>query len=158
MNKNNKKSGYAILFTLVIISIITSLSIGVANSVYKQIILSSLAHDSQIAFYAADTAAECAIYASEFYPGGLTDLVTNSPWDCGVDDEGNNISVSITQPDPAVSIYELRPLSILDGSCFFISIDKTAISGETVIEIKGYNTCVSSNPRQVERGIRVEYQ
>ncbi len=156
MNKYNKKRGYAILFTLVIISIITTITIGVANSVYKQLILSSLAHDSQVAFYAADTAAECALYAAEGYPPPGTGLpillAVNPPWNCGVDDNGNSFVVSVTQDSSG--IYHLKPINPT-GSCFDVSIDKNAFM--TSIIVKGYNTCDSTSTRQVERGILIEY-
>lgn len=162
MKKINTKKGYAILFTLVVVSIISSISIGVANSVSKQLILSSLAHDSQMAFYAADTAAECALYASESPTvlgslGGLPGIVGSGlPFDCGVDDFGNSFSIDVAN-SAFPNIYTFNTNPILGGSCFSVNIDQS-LTPQKKIETKGYNTCNSNSQRQVERGILVEYQ
>ncbi len=161
MKNSDKKKGYAILFTLVVVSIISSISIGVANSVSKQLILSSLAHDSQMAFYAADTAAECALYASEsstvlLVLGGLPGIVASgTPFDCGVDDNGNIFGIDVATLSPTV--YTFNANTGLSGSCFSVNIDQSLVPQKN-IEIKGYNTCDTNSQRQVERGILVEYQ
>jgi Tfp pilus assembly protein PilX len=152
MNKFYRKSGYAILFTLVVVSVITAITIGVSNSVYKQLVLSSLARDSQVAFYAADTAAECAIYATEV-PPGISALI-NSSITCGLDDHGSPFIVAISQD--ISGIYHLDSTN-LNGSCFKVSVDKN-IPPTTIMDVKGYNTCNVNDVRKVERGIRVEYQ
>lgn len=157
MKNYYKNKGYAILYTLVIVSIISAISIGVAHSVQKQLVLSSLARDSQMAFYAADTAAECALYANENPNNnpnlGLPGL--GSTWNCGKDDKGNDfvIDYSITP----LGLFALDAIPLSGGSCFLTTIDKTVPSVITII-VKGYNTCDNSSARQVERGIRVDYQ
>lgn len=153
MKKINFKKGYAILFTLVIVSIITSISIGISNVVYKQLLLASVASDSQTAFYAADTGAECALYASEIL--GLATIVgsLNPYFNCGVDEAGQPYIVTVTI-DPT-NIYHLDTAAT-NLSCYKALVDKNSPT-VTNIEIKGYNTCNSSDLRQVERGIRIEY-
>lgn len=158
MKTINKKHGYAILLTLVVVSIITSITIGVSNSVHKQMILSSLASDSQIAFYTADTAAECALYLSETPIPGLSGVLSSTPptFDCGLDANGDPFSMNLVQdPDPALIKYYLDTPSSLT-TCFKVSIDKTTPL-MTTVESRGYNTCDTSTNRQVERGIKVEY-
>lgn len=162
MEKLDTKKGYAILFTLVVVSIISSIAIGVANSVSKQLILSSLAHDSQMAFYAADTAAECALYASESSTvlnalGGLPGVAASgAPFDCGVDDNGNSFSIDVANSlNP--NTYTFNANTSINGSCFAVNIDQS-LTPQKTIEIKGYNTCDTNSQRQVERGILVEYQ
>ena len=98
MNKINtrKQNGYAILFTVVIISIISLLAIGLSNSTYKQLILSSVSTDSQVSFFQADTAVECALYAD------VVDTLNESspsPWHCGIDSKGGDIILDIGSID-----------------------------------------------------------
>lgn len=53
-------------FTLLLAALVASIVLALGTSIYtlaqKQVMLSSLGRDSQFAFYAADTAAECALY------------------------------------------------------------------------------------------------
>lgn len=52
-----------ILFSMLISSLILLISAGIFNITQKEVILSSYARESQRAFYAADSALECALYA-----------------------------------------------------------------------------------------------
>jgi len=66
MNKELRIKNNSAGFTLLLASLIASLFLSVGLSMFtiaqKEIILSSLGRDSQYAFYAADTGAECALY------------------------------------------------------------------------------------------------
>lgn len=57
-----QKRGFVLAFSLLISSIVLALAFGIFNILLKQIVLTSSARDSQIAFYAADAGAECALY------------------------------------------------------------------------------------------------
>lgn len=59
--KNNQ--GFVILFAVLVSSIILLISVGMYNVISKEVVLSSAARESQRAFYAADSALECALYA-----------------------------------------------------------------------------------------------
>ncbi len=61
-SKKQNKKGFALLFTVLIVSLILSIAIGIANLTLKQAMLSNLVKDSQAAFYQADSAVECGIY------------------------------------------------------------------------------------------------
>ena len=56
------KKGFVLAFSLLLSSIVLALAFGIFNILLKQIVLTSSAKDSQIAFYAADAGAECALY------------------------------------------------------------------------------------------------
>lgn len=58
----NQKKGFVLAFSLLISSIVLALAFGIFNILLKQIVLTGSAKDSQIAFYAADAGAECALY------------------------------------------------------------------------------------------------
>ena len=57
-----QKKGFVLAFSLLISSIVLALAFGIFNILLKQIVLTGSAKDSQIAFYAADAGAECALY------------------------------------------------------------------------------------------------
>lgn len=61
--QQKNKRGFVLLFAALVSSIILLVSVGIFNSVQKEVILSSYARESQRAFYAADSALECALYA-----------------------------------------------------------------------------------------------
>lgn len=60
--KNKNKRGFTLLLATLIASLLLLLGASMFGLVRKQVLLSSLGRDSQFAFYAADTAAECALY------------------------------------------------------------------------------------------------
>lgn len=164
--KNKKQKGYAILFTVVIVSAISVITAGLSNAAYKQLILSSLAKDSQTAFYQADTAGDCALYADlveypkllEPTPFGIFST-PDTPWPCG---GLNLIIVPVTGGDLS-SGYRLNPPEedSLDP-CFRINVikDTTSIPPLTITTItaKGYNICKISNLRTVEREIKITHE
>ncbi|MFA6251132.1 MAG: hypothetical protein WC603_00695 [Candidatus Paceibacterota bacterium] len=155
--KTNKNNGYAILFTVIIISAISALTAGLASTVYKQLVLSSLVKNSQSAFYQADTAADCALYG-EFYLGAMNPnfFLENEKWICG----GKDLIIKPTG-DPLGS-YDLEPeLAESTDPCFRISVRKILpVDTETAgveIRARGYNICDINNPRVVEREIEINY-
>lgn len=148
--KINLQSGYALLFTMVILSIVSAIAMGVSSTMYKSSILSSTAKDSEMAFYQADTAVECGIYMAEFE--GLANI--GNTFDCGIDQNGN--SMVLTKDSPQNNQYTFEPSSFTNGPCFKIFIDKSN-SSLSVIEGRGYNTCNTLDPKLLERGLKIEY-
>lgn len=160
--KRNTQQGYAILFTVVIVSVISVIAIGLSNTTYKQLILSSVAKDSQVAFYESDTAVECALYA-DLADTGLTGLSSSgAPFQCGVNAVGQPVTISILNSGNGYDMFDtLRDQSDY-GPCFDAHITKTTspVVGQndsTSISARGYNTCNKSDPRAVEREIEVNY-
>jgi len=152
MKKINKKlnnnDGYAILFTVVVVGIISMITIGLSNAAFKQMILSSVARDSTTAFYQADTASECALYADS----QLTMDDLSSAWNCGGSNlkytNGTLLSFTLSPESPS-------PLS----KCFDIEVSKEDLSTyiKTTVTAKGYNLCNKSNIRTVERALEITY-
>lgn len=145
------KNGYALLFTVIIIGIIMSFASGISSSSLKQTILSSTANDSQIAFYQADTAGECALKVALDLQ-----LVQLGQISCGVDSEGRNLNLRITQNK--TDFFELNPspTPAKNEPCFKITIDKTD-SSKTIIKAYGYNVCDLNSTKKLERGIQIEF-
>jgi len=153
--KNTKKDGgYALLFTVVVVGIISMITIGLSNAAYKYIVLSSVARDSAISFYQSDLAAECILYADNTYN---MEIPTSPTWSCA----GYNLSITKTGPSPAgVTLYNINPVNEnVTSKCFRAIVTKTEdeISIKTKVEAMGYNICNKSNIRTVERTIEVNY-
>lgn len=150
---NNKNSGgYAIMFSVIMISVISTITIGILNSTYKQLILSSLAKDSQTAFYESDIATDCALYA-DIVQNKNQPFENGQSWKCGnLELEVKNVSTlgyELWASDPSSS-----------SPCFNISVSKTDKGDGTYlteIKAKGYNICNKENKRIVEREIQINY-
>jgi len=158
----NQQKGFALLFTVVIISAVSVITAGLTSTIYKQAILSSLAKDSQQAFYEADTASDCALYADIMQVSSSSDSTflaehSSLPWSCG----GMNLIATITDE---LGSYTLMPKfddeEDEDNPCFKIEVVNTLDeNGKIVTSIKarGYNICDSTNSRAVEREIETDY-
>lgn len=79
----NFKRGVAILFAVLLVSVVLTISLGLFNISYRQLVLSSLARESEIATAVADTARNCALYADSpertYHPFGYY-AYSNGTW------------------------------------------------------------------------------
>lgn len=146
------KKGYALLFTIMVISVISVITAGLINASTKQLILSSLAKNSQVAFYQADTAGDCALYMDlvKTVDEIRKSIENNEPFVCGD-------QKLFTSGNPE-SDYFLTPDDILGTNkpCFVIETRKSGIS--TRILAKGYSMCDLDNSKVVEREIQISYE
>jgi hypothetical protein len=65
MKKNphpHTSPGFTLLLAALVASLVLSLGVSIFTIARKSILLSTMGRDSQYAFYAADTGAECALY------------------------------------------------------------------------------------------------
>lgn len=156
MNTSTDKKengGYAILFTVAVVGIISMITMGLSNAAYKQMVLSSVAKDSTTAFYQSDLASECALYADD------TDFYLN-PSGTAFSCAGYSLSYNVNDMGSGVVKYALNPTdATLNSKCFNIMITKTETASAitTVVESKGYNICNPNNIRTVERAVKVIY-
>lgn len=81
--KNSKKRGFTLLLAALTASIVLSMGASIFLIAKKEVTLSSLGRDSQFAFYAADQAAECALYwdSRQSYFGTTTPAALVAPND-----------------------------------------------------------------------------
>jgi hypothetical protein len=152
IKQKSEQHGYAILFAVVVVSIISMIAIGLSNTTYKQLVLSSLASDSQLAFYQSDTATECALYMDNVV--GVANIPMLSSWDCGKEHFDFSGAADTGQ------LYKFNSTnSSTTKPCFNFSINKVSPDPafSTIILANGYNSCALSNPKTVERTIEVKY-
>ena len=149
------KKGFAMLFTVLIVSIILSIAIGISNVTFKQNLLSSIAKDSQIAFFAADSGIECGLvndfaYATLYARGiGPSELTVGGIL-CG------DMSFTLDSSESGMN-YLVFKEDVTDGKqpCRTIVFDKTDPVVNKV-QSRGYSVC-DNTPRQVERALEVKY-
>jgi len=151
--KNEKQKGFALLFTVIIVSAVSVITAGLTSAIYKQMILSSLVRDSQTAFYQADTASDCAIYADLVEVPKITDPTfiekhKTNDWTCG----GLKLRTKLVSASGYTLSLEDETIS---EPCFNIQVTRSGTL--TKIKAKGYNICDKTNPRTVEREIQIEY-
>lgn len=147
----NQKRGFTLLLSVLVASLMLILAGSMFNLVRKEIILSSLGRDSQYAFYAADSALECALYwdfqqQAFSYPSGGPVVVCHGVTVGAVSYQGLEIPMEL-QFDG-------------DGYCQKIKVTKHASYPRTTIEARGYNTTcanLSNNLRSLERAVAVNY-
>lgn len=63
--KQKAEAGFALLITIIFMTVMLSLGLSLGAIGYKQTLLASSAIESQYAFYAADAALECTLYADQ---------------------------------------------------------------------------------------------
>jgi len=151
------KDGFALLFTVLIVSIVLTLTLTIVDISYRQSVLSGLAKDSQIAFYQADAGLECGLYydvtRGAFPRNSALDSLLESNYatiTCG------GITLSLQSfADGSNDDYFIYTADSGTFPCVKIIFDKSDPI-ENVIEAHGYNECTQSD-RQVERTLKVTY-
>lgn len=144
----HSSAGFVLLIAILVAGVLLSIGLAIFNIAMKELLLSSSGRDSQFAFYAADSGAECALYWEQKRGGFST--TTSSTISC------NNTNGSV-----GGSGYD-TPMTFqfdIDGFCSIVSVTKSETHPRTKVESKGYNTACgdTTNPRRIERAIRVTY-
>jgi hypothetical protein len=150
------KKGFALLFTVLVISIILAIGLGISDVTYKQTILSSLARNSQLAFYQADSGVECGMYfdvQGGIFPRGTTaaDAASKDPTIyCG----DNTLTFTPASSHDDYFVYTEQTPNGTDP-CYSVTFDKTDPVHNSVSS-RGLSTCINT-AQQVERALNVTY-
>lgn len=149
--KNNKlNKGFTLLLSILVVSVILSVGLGIFDIMTKELKLSGVGRESQIAFYAADAGIECFFYWEIKHPG-LADSAfayydNNPP---AIQCAGNNFNIPAQSNGP----YSFN-VNLGNNSCAKIKVTKSGLT--TTVESRGYNTaCDSPSSFKVERAIRL---
>lgn len=150
-------SGVAILFAILMTSVLLLIAIGITQISYKEILFSIETKDSNKAFTAADTGIECAMYMDSMLAFTGT---SSDPFYC----HGHQVIDSTTD-----NINFQFSLPLTAQSCAQVYINKAAgLTGtSTQIDSYGYNVtqhdannCIASGflaPNLVSRALRITY-
>lgn len=153
--RNSKKSGFTLFIAIMVMGTLLLIAVGIVTLAVKQSLISVSGRESQIAFYAADSGMECAL----FWDAGS--LSTESAFDIN---EENTITCNQNAENPgnqwivggsSVSVIDLITFNP-SAHCASVTVTKN-LDGTTTIESRGYNTCDPENPRRVERAVRATY-
>lgn len=177
-----KNKGMTLFIAVTVMGILLFISFAVTNIVLKGTIFASSGRDSQFAFYAADAGIECAEYWDSKYlippTTYISAFATSSEGiprtiTCG----GLSISTGLPITGTTTNSFigdrgDTNPTSIFgfvmnqagQGNnpvlhCAVVTVTKYYVGSRlwTYIYSRGYNTCDTSSPRRVERGIEVTY-
>lgn len=143
----NKQRGVALLFVVLVTSVLFLVAIGIANITYKELAFSIQARDSDVAFFAADTGIECGMYLNKNESAAFPGPSTIGPGSGSYHMTCNGKTLHV-QPLSGVGTFAID----LGASCAQVSIDKTVpvvISGVThhyvTVTSKGYNQPITSS-------------
>ncbi|MCK5588939.1 MAG: hypothetical protein KAI16_01360 [Candidatus Pacebacteria bacterium] len=174
--KNTKKDtqrGFMILISIVVSSLLLSIGMFIATISLKELQLSISAKTTQQAFFAADTAIECALYQDirvRQFKINNTDAAAPTTILCN-DETGINVldlvvSESHGGADWAISVFEgsladdqTDPQDVANSPYVKIKVEKFKIGtvdDKTTIEAWGHNR-KAINIDVVERALKVEY-
>lgn len=168
------QSGFTLLLAALVAAIVLSLGSSIFTIAKKQITLSSLGRDSQFAFYAADTVAECALYYDVRFAVFATSSASAAMQPISCDGVTITPTVQSSTANSAVDIFRVYSASPLKdglftldengnpqaGNCAEVTIFKNATAPYTVIHADGYSTPCSSlatNNRTLQRSIELQY-
>lgn len=155
--KYNNKKGFALLYSIMISSILLAITIGVTTISYKEIKFGTEAKEANEAFFAADVGAECALYYDRSDVDAFN--IDNPPpalLSCG----GRNANVA-ENPD---NLWKFTLSQLNSGKgCAVVTVDKQDSSKTTIIA-KGYNiggeaeNICDRYDSSIERVLEVEYE
>jgi hypothetical protein len=145
--------GFTLLISLILTSVTLALGVALLDIAYKQILLASSAKQSQYAFYNADSMLECTLYWDQkFNAFNYEAPLAASSISCSNRTvTGYTSSVSGTRRTTT-----FNHTCASGGTIASVTIYKES-SGQTNIFANGLNTCDTSSPLRIERGIKARY-
>ncbi len=166
-----RERGFTLLLAALVSSIVLALGASIFAIAQKEVQLSSIGRDSQFAFYAADTAAECALYwdfRDSYFASSTPQAITPK---CDGKAMGP-FTVTPTQAQPYQYPYTMTSaqMDLFSGIpksnpyCAQVSItktyDATTNSVRTVVHANGYSTPCASltvNTDALQRSVELSY-
>lgn len=149
-----REKGFTVLLAALVASLVLSLGISVFAIAQKQLILASTGRNSQYAFYAADTAAECALYWDLRHDMGSTTAPV-TPITCD-DDSAIDVDEVDSLPYPVVFEFEFEP----NGNCAQVTMTKNTVHPRTLIRADGFSVpCaqITTSARVLQRSVELSY-
>lgn len=152
-----KNRGFALIVAVILSAVAAAVTITLTTLAYKNLMLSSTAKESQYAFYAADSALECAL----FWDNGAHNsfAYTSSPSSISINCEGAAVTLTGTA-DASTVTYKSGWFTINGTRCARITAYKGSPSTPgTKLYADGVNKSCSevTTARSVERGLKASY-
>lgn len=166
-NQSSPEEGFVILIAVLVSSLLISLGAFIASIAVKELALSVSGRDSQLAFYAADAGAECALYQDLHVQAFAASSSASAPSNLLCNSSSTPVTVEddLSNSNRGVSTFSVSfPQNDGDDEEFSpyaeVRITKNDIGGpddETIIESRGYNVKSTSTTNRVERALEVTY-
>src|SRR3989344_1808220 len=137
-----KTKGITLLLAVFISSLTLTLGMGIFTLLIGQVGFSTTARESLLAFYAADSGIECAL----FWDIQNRSFATSTTSSISCDGEFFNVG--------GASGVSQFTVSFADGSCTEVEVIKSL--GTTITSL-GKNICQAGSAKTLQRGLRVNY-
>jgi hypothetical protein len=151
--KLKKNKGFVILFAVTISAIILSITLGITDIAFQEIKFSTSVKDTNNAFFAADTGAECAL-VNDKTSGSVFVEGTSPSITC------NDNSMIATESPALYWSFIIPNLGNEGEGCAKVTVNKSVVPNTTIIS-KGYNIgspdCNSNSSNLVERELELNY-
>jgi Tfp pilus assembly protein PilX len=174
---HDSQKGFTLLLSVLVISMVLSIALGITDIILKENRLSTLVKESEAAFHAADKGIDCALFYHIAYGqntvAGVPAPLNYSPFTTSTDFQLPSNMNSVTcdgtvlntlpswsrsNPAPSTSsgLTTFR-LDFADGSCADVRIlnYNSGTSNDSTITSEGYNTCDVTSPKRTLRVIEV---
>lgn len=147
--------GFTLFVAIVVTGTLLLIATAIVGVALKESAITGAARESQYAFYAADTGIECALYWDVKNSSGVSAFATTTGTVINCNKDAENPGNQWTVGGSYTSVID-KITFLPDPYCAIVTVNKS-VGGETTIESQGYNTCDETNPRRVERAVRVTY-
>ncbi|HUO50129.1 MAG TPA: hypothetical protein VMU25_00975 [Candidatus Paceibacterota bacterium] len=170
ISRISKKRGFTLLLAALVSSIALSLGTSIYTIVSKEILLSSIGRNSQFAFYAADTGAECALFwdeRSDIHPNTFATSSASQGTAASVmcDNVSAPVTIASASANAATSTFEVALFQDVaaGGFCTDVTVAKF-IDGtgavRTYVDVNGYNVAcnaIAGSPNALQRSVQLQY-
>lgn len=167
--KKTPQRGFTLLIAIILATVSLVVGLALADIAYKQIVLSSVAKSSQIAFYRADSAMECALYYDQqkaaFNEGSTHSLyyettcegrpivpLTAGDFQDGLPGGGLKTTFRVSCEGGG---YSAEVTVYKEGTGFCATT--AGVNAKNCIYASGYNTCSPTAANRFERALKVFY-
>lgn len=153
--KLERNKGFAILFAVMISSVILAVTLSVGNILLKEIKFGTSAKDTNSAFFAADIGIECALTNDKSSSKSFVETGGSGKVTC----LGRNVSLT-TNNYPNFA-FTLSGLGTDGKACAKVTVDKSSTA--SIVVSKGYNdggdiaNLCTQGPNSIERELYVSF-
>jgi hypothetical protein len=159
-SRTDAQPGFTLLLAALVASLVLSIGVSIFSIARKSITLSTMGRDSQYAFYAADTAAECALYWDAPSRDAFNTTTPLTEIRCDDPDPPNPISVTSNLPTWPETVFTIGGATPFEpnGYCAVVTVTKRDEPPFTVIRADGYSvSCAdrATNPRTLQRTVEL---
>lgn len=155
MNTHSTPRGFTLLMSVLVGGILLALGFAIFNIVSKELVLSSSGRESQFALYAADSGIECALYW-DYQHDAFATSSPQQPVCAGAPVDDYAVTYD-SGSDTYTTTFGFSLGSAQSSACTSVTVVRGQNPKTTTFISRGYNTCVTTNPRRIERAIRVQY-